>query len=288
MPAETDERASLSITGAFRNSELEREFRLFDFKSTRGKLLGFTLVSMPAPFAISLFEMAATGAERPEFWAVQAARGFGLIALIALYVAVVRAKSPRVLNAASFTIALAFTFPMLVISMLRPEEYMGLYLLDIVLILCYYLLFPLPFHLQIVAPLLVSSFDVLGLFVFKNPPDPQYFGVVPASYAAANILGILVSRQANISNRLRFVDLQTKRALAQELRTTLDRLQLLEGIVPICCHCKRIQGDGGEWEEVESFVRRGSSVDSSHGICPVCMDKHYGHMMKPRGSVTEN
>ncbi|MFA6242703.1 MAG: hypothetical protein WC655_17325 [Candidatus Hydrogenedentales bacterium] len=287
MPAGKDERASLSMTGTFRDGKLEREFRLIEFKSTKGKLLGFTLVSMPAPFAITLFEMAATGADRPEFWAVQAARGFGLVALIALYIAVVRSKSPQVLNAASFTVALAFTVPMLVISMLRPEEYMGLYLLDIVLVLCYYLLFPLPFHLQIVAPLLVSCFDILSLFVFKNPPDPQYYGVVPASYVAANILGILVSRQSNITHRLRFLDLRTERALAQELRATLDRLQLIEGIVPICCHCKRIQGDDGEWEEVESFVRRGSSVDFSHGICPACMDKYYGHIMKPSGSETE-
>ncbi|MBU1695002.1 MAG: PAS domain-containing protein [Verrucomicrobia bacterium] len=62
------------------------------------------------------------------------------------------------------------------------------------------------------------------------------------------------------------------RNLVKELQ---DQVRRLEGILPICSHCKRIRNAAGEWEEVESYVKERTDADFTHGICPVCVEKYY-------------
>ncbi len=42
----------------------------------------------------------------------------------------------------------------------------------------------------------------------------------------------------------------------------------LQGMLPICAHCKNIRDDEGYWHQVESYVTRHSDATFSHGICP--------------------
>ena len=63
--------------------------------------------------------------------------------------------------------------------------------------------------------------------------------------------------------------------LIAELRTALDEVQTLRGILPICSFCKSIRTDEGYWEQVESYISRHASVDFSHSICPACLKEHY-------------
>ena len=66
--------------------------------------------------------------------------------------------------------------------------------------------------------------------------------------------------------------LQAQQAAEKEVK-------MLQGILPICSHCKKIRKDDGLWIQVESYVRDHSEVNFSHGICPDCMDKHYGEYL---------
>ncbi len=63
--------------------------------------------------------------------------------------------------------------------------------------------------------------------------------------------------------------------LIGQLQEKIKQVRTLEGLIPICMHCKRIRDDGGYWNEVEEFVRDHSDAEFSHGICPECEDKHY-------------
>jgi len=47
----------------------------------------------------------------------------------------------------------------------------------------------------------------------------------------------------------------------------------LSKIYPICCYCKKIKEDTGEWVSVEQYVRDISGAMASHGICPQCYEK---------------
>jgi sigma-B regulation protein RsbU (phosphoserine phosphatase) len=56
-----------------------------------------------------------------------------------------------------------------------------------------------------------------------------------------------------------------------ELREALDRVHVLEGLLPICSYCKRIRDDNNQWHSVESYLRSRADVDFTHGICPNCL-----------------
>jgi hypothetical protein len=60
-----------------------------------------------------------------------------------------------------------------------------------------------------------------------------------------------------------------------KLQTALDEIKTLQGILPICAHCKQIRDDRGVWKQIEGYIRSHSEADFSHGICPDCAREHY-------------
>ena len=56
---------------------------------------------------------------------------------------------------------------------------------------------------------------------------------------------------------------------------SLKRIKYLEGFLPICAACKRVRA-GTKWVPLEHYVRDHSEADFTHGMCPECIEKHYG------------
>lgn len=68
----------------------------------------------------------------------------------------------------------------------------------------------------------------------------------------------------------------TQKALSehiQDLRQTLDRVNQLEGIIPICMYCKKIRDDHDSWQQLEKYITDHSEAQFSHGICPHCTEE---------------
>ena len=61
-----------------------------------------------------------------------------------------------------------------------------------------------------------------------------------------------------------------------ELAEALINVRRLGGLLPICCHCKKIRDDSGYWTKVEEYLATYSEATLSHGICPECIADHYG------------
>lgn len=59
-----------------------------------------------------------------------------------------------------------------------------------------------------------------------------------------------------------------------------NRIETLRGIVPICSFCKQIRDDQGYWNQVEAYVSKHTDATFSHGVCPVCKEKHYSKFLK--------
>jgi YesN/AraC family two-component response regulator len=55
-----------------------------------------------------------------------------------------------------------------------------------------------------------------------------------------------------------------------KLREALERIQTLEGILPLCSSCRRIPHGDGEWLPLESYISRHTKAEFSHGFCPTC------------------
>lgn len=107
-----------------------------------------------------------------------------------------------------------------------------------------------------------------------------------APFAAATRqarLSILAAHVAFVLLGGAVIALLGKRLLTSqaELVETRQEVAQLEGILPICCFCKKIRREDGEeqndddWVAVEEYVRDRSDAEFSHGICPDCMRTHY-------------
>jgi sigma-B regulation protein RsbU (phosphoserine phosphatase) len=80
--------------------------------------------------------------------------------------------------------------------------------------------------------------------------------------------------RARVQVGARVVGLQ--RTLAErvhELEEAINSVKTLQGLLPICCYCKKIRDDGNYWHRVESYISGHANVRFSHGICPDCSDK---------------
>ncbi len=66
-----------------------------------------------------------------------------------------------------------------------------------------------------------------------------------------------------------------KSRLLAELQDAMARIRKLEGILPICAHCKRIRDESGKWTQVERYISERSEAAFSHGVCPDCAREYY-------------
>jgi sigma-B regulation protein RsbU (phosphoserine phosphatase) len=62
-------------------------------------------------------------------------------------------------------------------------------------------------------------------------------------------------------------------ARVKELELALANVKLLQGLLPICCYCKKIRNDQNYWQQVDSYIADHSEAQFTHGICPECRDK---------------
>lgn len=63
---------------------------------------------------------------------------------------------------------------------------------------------------------------------------------------------------------------EEKELLIAELRDALTRVRTLSGLLPICAYCKKIRDDEGYWNQIETYIRKHSTAEFTHSICPDC------------------
>jgi GAF domain-containing protein len=61
-----------------------------------------------------------------------------------------------------------------------------------------------------------------------------------------------------------------KERTLRELRAAVAKIRSLEGLLPICLSCKKIQDQKGNWQPFEYYVRAHSDAKVTHRICPDC------------------
>ena len=64
-----------------------------------------------------------------------------------------------------------------------------------------------------------------------------------------------------------------------KLEKALGEIEVLEGLLPICCHCKKVRDDNGYWNQIEAYISDRSSVSFSHSICQECEKKYYSDLL---------
>ncbi|MGL6133710.1 MAG: GAF domain-containing protein [Prochlorococcaceae cyanobacterium] len=70
------------------------------------------------------------------------------------------------------------------------------------------------------------------------------------------------------------LQLELKR-VSDQLAGALERINVMEELIPICSYCKGVRNDQGYWQSVEAFIKSHDNVEFSHGVCNTCMEKYF-------------
>jgi PAS domain S-box-containing protein len=70
----------------------------------------------------------------------------------------------------------------------------------------------------------------------------------------------------------------TMAADISDLKEAQKQIRVLEGLLPICAGCKKIRDEGGDWQQIESYITERSHAQFSHGLCPACAESYFPHL----------
>jgi len=120
----------------------------------------------------------------------------------------------------------------------------------------------------------LRDFGALLLLKSGEPFDkPILHGLAQlnAKLAQACLAGLYTDRlERSVKERTKALSEANER-----LTESLGNIKTLKGLLPICAGCKKIRDDKGYWNQIESYVRRHSEAEFTHGLCPDCMRKYY-------------
>lgn len=74
----------------------------------------------------------------------------------------------------------------------------------------------------------------------------------------------------------RLINLQSAlNTKVRELQSALMHVKQLQGLIPICMHCKKIRDDESTWHRLETYIQEHSEAMFTHSLCDDCLAEHY-------------
>lgn len=123
-------------------------------------------------------------------------------------------------------------------------------------------------------PALTASFYLLRNLTGDSSPADSYEDHIQSFIHILQKMGRVRAHFVLISELL-----QQSWINSQRIAMQLTSIRELQGLVPICMHCKNVRNDDGYWEKVEKYVGQHVHIEFSHGICPDCIKKYYGDLV---------
>ena len=121
----------------------------------------------------------------------------------------------------------------------------------------------------------------------RNLGALNYFGemaliddlVRSASIVATEQTEVLILDQWNLRKEIErypAMAFELLRMLSQRIRAIEKTIvDAIDGLLPICAHCKKIREDDGSWVSIEKYITEHSEAEFSHGLCPDCVRELY-------------
>lgn len=136
------------------------------------------------------------------------------------------------------------------------------------------------FPITFVVPVILAAWNgklrwALGLAVVLGAARLGFYGIWGAEWPS------LVSLT---NTAIRIALLGIVAVFVSRYRTAEERVQILQGLLPICMFCKKIRDENNTWHPLESCIGERSEASFSHGLCPECGRKHYPEIFKERPS----
>jgi len=64
-------------------------------------------------------------------------------------------------------------------------------------------------------------------------------------------------------------------ARLDDLRHADAHVRRLQGLLPICMHCKRVRDDRDAWHQIEAYLAEHAELQFTHAVCGPCREEHY-------------
>lgn len=114
---------------------------------------------------------------------------------------------------------------------------------------------------------------------FRIWPTPalasHLYSPLPRVILIAGVLGsLLLGATCYFAQRSSRHASETARKNA-DLQDALEKVRTLEGLLPICCYCKRVRDDTGYWSKIDTYLGQHTNASLSHGYCPECAAKTF-------------
>jgi PAS domain-containing protein len=110
-------------------------------------------------------------------------------------------------------------------------------------------------------------------------------GVGPVFDRWGDLAGrIVVARDVTVQKNLE----DERERLIDDLQDALRTVTTLEGMLPICAHCRNVRDDRGYWSRIEDYIGSRTPLEFTHAICPDCMGRFFpdpGGAMDHGGSI---
>lgn len=113
------------------------------------------------------------------------------------------------------------------ISLSRPPDYYHYLMMDILVLVFVYTIFPFRIALKIPTVLAMTAMEIWAVYTYKDPMPPGIAYATFASFGAVNLLGLVSARRANILERMDFLRLQSEMSLKNDLEEALFKQEEL-------------------------------------------------------------
>lgn len=134
----------------------------------------------------------------------------------------------------------------------------------------------------------VTSWVSMVLFALLNTGVLSYHFLIYQSPALgiasdAILLSLALADQIRLLQRARMMAEEQARQNLAIRQEELERLvaertaeiKTLQGVLPICAHCKKIRNEQGAWQQLELYISQHTDAQFSHGLCVDCIAELY-------------
>jgi hypothetical protein len=107
-----------------------------------------------------------------------------------------------------------------------------------------------------------------GIMLALDGSSPGSLIILANAGGGALACGWLLARALERTRR-------AESAQRAELAEAMANVKTLKGLLPVCAWCRRVRGDAGYWQQIESYITAHSDATITHSLCQECATTHF-------------
>jgi len=250
------------IFGTLEKKE-QAAYREYYLAADLRRALGTAWVSAGLMVAINLRDLSYID-QQPELWIGIGIRTITLVISMLIIWRLHKDTNFRQMDLAMMSLAFSIMIGMLWIHYAQEVSVARMVSIGTIVIMAAIIGLPTYPILPLTSALVIILGDGWIIYQSNDIALQEMASLIMVAYIFSALFGVVAS--AN-QHRARY---ETFKARSQ--------VKTLEGILPICAHCKNIRDDEGYYQQLEGYFSKYAGATFSHGVCPECLVIHYSDL----------